>query len=102
MMLWLALRHNPDMPIGVLGIYSDRDKAFAACTSPFDCIGPLELDVVRGNNAEIVPWIGAYYPALEYKPEQLPLPIPQNDNTGFSNSWLHLVDKWLDRWLGGK
>ena len=61
MTLWLVLRMTN--PVEVMGVFSDHQLAEHACTHPWDCIGPLELDVKCPNRAE--PWPGAYYPAFE-------------------------------------
>ena len=46
-----------------VGVFSDSDKALAACSGPLFFIGPAVLNEAQPD--EITEWIGAYYPAQE-------------------------------------
>ena len=46
--------------VQIIGVFATESLAIAACRSPTDCIGPLELNYVAPVDA--APWAGAYYP----------------------------------------
>lgn len=67
MNLWLVGLYRDDGELKILGVFSSEGKALVACTHMNHWIGPLVLDERLSD--DWIPWPGAYYPALEDKPE---------------------------------
>ena len=68
--LWMAMqvkRHRGDVGVGeVIGVFSTKELAEAACRKKTDCVAPITLDAVAPRETTVMP--GAYYPLAGAKP----------------------------------
>ena len=62
--IWICGRvHNSVLqPWGILGVYTDRDRAIARCTKATDFAGPIPLNVDLPDSPTV--WPGIVWPRM--------------------------------------